>query len=104
MKALSARQIGETFEIHLLAIMDTQHDIICLFKTDNSSSLALRVQALADMTDLLSSAGVVVAGAEMVLNSQYNLKGAADALERVQRLYRAVTDDLAGALIRLNKA
>lgn len=104
MKALSARQIGETFETHLLAIMEQQHAIIVLFKTDNSSSLALRVQALADISDLLTTAGCVVAGAEMVLDSHHNLKDAANALERVQRLYRAVMEDLASALIRLNKA
>ena len=104
MKVLSARQIGETFENKLLALMEKQHIIIGLFKTDNSSSIALRVQALADMADLLLTAGVVLAGAEMLFSSNPDLKGSPAALERVQRIYRAVAADLAGALIRLNKA
>lgn len=104
MKALSARQIGETFENKLFAVMEKQHIIIGLFKSDNSSSIALRVQALADMADLLLTAGMVLASAEMLFLSNPDLKGSNAALDRVQRIYREVTADLAGALIRLNKA
>jgi hypothetical protein len=104
MKALSARQIGETFEVELLALLDKAHGITGVYMSDASSSIALRVQAMADMADLTQVAGGMVVGAETLLASHPKLKGAADALERVHSLYRVVTADLCGALIRLNKA
>jgi hypothetical protein len=49
-------------------------------------------------------AGVVMAGAEMILLANPRLKGSVDALERVRHLYRAVIRELGCELGRLDKA
>jgi len=104
MKALSACQIGETFETELLALLDKAIAIRAVYMTHALSRHELTVQAMAEMADLTQTAGVMVVGAQTLLGSHPELKGAADALERVYSLYRVVIADLCGALIRLNKA
>jgi len=104
MKALSAHQICKTFEDDLLALVDKAHSISHVLMETDPNSVALRIEAMADLADLTQSAGVFVVGAQALFGANQKLKGATDALACVHCLYRVVLADIADAIIRLNKA